>query len=117
MVTSLFLQLLVKDSWKAFRGESIEPKHLIFRKKRSSLLQLKTKLNVFLASNNTGVCDFTVKGSFFGLSWKVYSGNSNIVVAKIIKLGGIFSREKFIVNICPNIDCAFIVALIVSLPK
>ncbi|CAJ2675080.1 unnamed protein product [Trifolium pratense] len=117
LILHLQESLLVKDSWKAFRGESIEPKHLIFRKKRSSLLQLKTKLNVFSASNNTGVCDFTVKGSFFGLSWKVYSGNSNIVVAKIIKLGGIFSREKFIVNICPNIDCAFIVALIVSLPK
>jgi hypothetical protein len=83
MVTTLFLQLLVNNSWKAFRGESIEPKHLIFRKKRSSLLQLKTKLDVFLANNNTRVCDFTVKACFLGLSWKVCRGKSNIVVAKV----------------------------------
>jgi hypothetical protein len=83
MLTTLFLQLLVNNSWKAFRGESIEPKHLIFRKKRSSLLQLKTKLDVFLANNNTRVCDFTVKADFLGLSWKVCRGKSNIVVAKV----------------------------------
>ncbi|XP_068487156.1 protein LURP-one-related 15-like isoform X2 [Phaseolus vulgaris] len=34
------------DSWKAFRGQSAEPRDLIFRREKSSLFQLRTKLCV-----------------------------------------------------------------------
>ncbi|KAK7374024.1 hypothetical protein VNO80_07447 [Phaseolus coccineus] len=101
------------DSWKAFRGQSAESRDLIFRRERSSLFQLRTKSNVFLANNLTGVCDFKVKANWFGSSWDVYIGDSNILVAQINKkLGTIFSREKYTVTVCPNIDHAFIVTLI-----
>ncbi|ESW12158.1 hypothetical protein PHAVU_008G089200 [Phaseolus vulgaris] len=103
------------DSWKAFRGQSAESRDLIFRRERSSLFQLRTKLNVFLANNLTGVCDFKVKGNWFGSSWDVYIGDSNILVAQISKKRvPIFSREKYMVTVRPNIDHAFIVSLIVT---
>ncbi|ESW12159.1 hypothetical protein PHAVU_008G089300 [Phaseolus vulgaris] len=90
------------DNWKAFRGQSAESGDLIFRRERSSLFQLRTKLNV--------------KATWFGSSWDVYIGDSNILVAQINKkLGTIFSREKYMVTVSPNIDHAFIVALIVTL--
>ncbi|CAJ2675078.1 unnamed protein product [Trifolium pratense] len=108
--------LAADDSWKAYRGESSEPKDLIFTRKRSSLIQLRTKLNVFLANNNTEICDFTVKANLSGKSWNVHIGESNNVVAQINKKHGtMVSREKFMVTVYPNIDYAFIVALVVTL--
>lgn len=108
--------LAANDSWKAYRGESKEPNDLIFTRKRSSHFQLRTKLNVFLANNTTDVCDFKVKASLSGRSWVVSIGESDTIVAQINKkLGTIFSREKFMVTVCPNIDYAFMVALIVTL--
>lgn len=80
----MFMQLLAaNDSWEAFRGESKEPKDLIFTRKRSSLIQLRTKLNVFLANNTTQVCDYKVKASLSGHSWDVYIGDSDTVVAQV----------------------------------
>ncbi|TKY65733.1 LURP-one-related 15 [Spatholobus suberectus] len=108
--------LLSNNSWKAFRGRSTELRDLIFIRERSSLFQLRMKLNVFLANNTTEVCDFKVKATWFGHSWDVYIGESDTVVAQINKkLGTIFSREKYMVTVSPNIDYAFIMALIVTL--
>ncbi|CAJ2675079.1 unnamed protein product [Trifolium pratense] len=107
--------LAADDNWKAYRGESKEPKDLIFTRMPSEYMQIRTKLNVFLANNNE-VCDFTVKADFSGQSWKVLIGRSDNVIAQINrKPRALFSREKFMVTVCPNIDYAFIVALTVTL--
>lgn len=72
------------DRWQAFRGESTEEKDLIFQLKRSSLIQFKTKLDVFLAHNTKeDVCDFKVKGSWLERSCIVYAGESNTIVAQV----------------------------------
>lgn len=72
------------DRWEVFRGESTEPKDLIFSVKRSSIFQLKTKLDVFLANNTKEeVCDFKVKGSWFERSCVVYAGESLTIVAQV----------------------------------
>ncbi|XP_057435345.1 protein LURP-one-related 15-like isoform X2 [Lotus japonicus] len=108
--------LAASDCWEAFSGKSTEPKDLIFTRKRSSLFQLRTTLNVFLANNTTKVCDFKVKANLSARSWVVYIGESDTVAAKIKKkFGSVFSREKFMVTVSPNIDYAFIVGLIVTL--
>ncbi|KAB1209000.1 Protein LURP1 [Morella rubra] len=50
--------------WQVFRGNSIESKDLLFSARKSSMLQVKTKLHVFLANNTAeDVCDFKVKES------------------------------------------------------
>ncbi|CAN1276844.1 Protein LURP-one-related 15 [Linum perenne] len=73
--------------WKAYRGDSKDDKDLLFTVKKSSMLQLKTELAVFLAGNTKEeVPDFRVKGSFK-------------------------------VTIYPNVDYAFIVSLVVILDE
>ncbi|KAL4322115.1 hypothetical protein AHAS_Ahas14G0178200 [Arachis hypogaea] len=107
--------LLGTDKWKAFRGGSTSERDLIFTRERSSWFQLRTKLNVFLANNTSGVCDFKIKASFSERSWVVYIAESDMVAAQIKKkFGGIFRREKFIVTVSSNVDYAFIVALIIT---
>jgi len=44
---------------------------------------LWTKFDVFLKNNNTGVCDFTVKGNLLGGSLNVHIGKSDNVVAQV----------------------------------
>ncbi|TXG58923.1 hypothetical protein EZV62_016752 [Acer yangbiense] len=81
---------------------------------------LKTKLDVFLANNTKEeVCDFKVKGSWFERSCVVYAGESDTVVAQTHKKHTVQSiligKDKFMVTVFPNIDYAFIIALIVIL--
>ncbi|KAK1563500.1 hypothetical protein Q3G72_032930 [Acer saccharum] len=108
------------DRWQVFRGESTDSKDLIFTAKRSSMFQLKTKLDVFLANNTKEeVCDFKVKGSWFERSCVIYAGESDTVVAQMHKKHTVQSiligKDKFMVTVFPNIDYAFIIALIVIL--
>ncbi|KAG5069259.1 hypothetical protein AAZX31_01G118000 [Glycine max] len=110
------------DRWQIFRGESTEPKDLIFSVKRSSFFQLKTKLDVFLANNTKEeVCDFKVKGSWFERSCVVYAGESLNIVAQMHKKHTVqsivFGKDNFMVTVYPNIDYAFIVALILILDE
>ncbi|CAL0302591.1 unnamed protein product [Lupinus luteus] len=110
------------DRWQAYRGESTESKDLIFTLKRSSLIQFKAKLDVFLANNTKeDVCDFKVKGSWFERSCTVYAAESNNIVAQMHKKHSVQSiligKDNFMVTVYPNIDYAFIVALIVILDE
>ncbi|XP_045793243.1 protein LURP-one-related 10-like [Trifolium pratense] len=110
------------DTWKAYRGESTNSKDLIFTLKRSSLIQFKTKLDVFLASNKKqDVCDFKVKGSWFQRSCTVYAGESNNIVAQMHKKHTVknilIGKDHYMVTVYPNVDYAFIVALIVILDE
>ncbi|MBA0553740.1 hypothetical protein Golob_012891, partial [Gossypium lobatum] len=63
--------MTVHNRWQVFMGESTEEKDLIFTVKRSSMIQFKTKLHVFLATNpKKNVCDFRVEGMFVISEWK-----------------------------------------------
>ncbi|CAK8542069.1 unnamed protein product [Lathyrus sativus] len=120
-ITTLRRKILtMHDGWEAYRGESTNAKNLIFTLKRSSLIQFKTKLDVFLASNTKKhVCDFRIKGSWLKRSCKVYAGESNNIVAKMHKKHTVKSiligKDHFMVTVYPNVDYAFIVSLIVIL--
>ncbi|KDO63310.1 hypothetical protein CISIN_1g023131mg [Citrus sinensis] len=103
-----------------FRGASTDTKDLLFTVERSSVIQLKTTLNVYLASNTKqDVCDFKIKGSWTEKSCVVYAGESNTIVAQMHKkttVGSVLlNKDRFTVTVYPNIDYAFIVALIVIL--
>lgn len=82
----IYMQIMtVHDRWQVFRGESTDEKDLIFTVKRSSMIQFKTKLHVFLANNpKEDVCDFRVEGSWLERSCIVYSGeSSNTILAQV----------------------------------
>ncbi|KAB1221825.1 Protein LURP-one-related 15 [Morella rubra] len=79
--------------WQVFRGNNIDSNHLLFSARKSSMLQVKTKLHVFLAINTAeDVCDF-----------------------KMHKKSG--KSSKFMVRVHPNMDYAFVVAIILILDR
>lgn len=72
------------DRWYVYRGESKEPNDLLFTVKRSSMIQLKAKLHVFLANNTKEeVCDFRVEGSWSERTCVIYAGESPNIVARV----------------------------------
>ena len=72
------------DRWQVFRGGSTEQCDLLYTVKRSSMLQFKTKLDVFLSHNKEEKrCDFRVKGSWLERSCVVYAGESDAIVAQV----------------------------------
>ncbi|KAF5471474.1 hypothetical protein F2P56_008262 [Juglans regia] len=108
------------DRWYVYRGESKEPNDLLFTVKRSSMIQLKAKLHVFLANNTKEeVCDFKVEGTYSERSCVVYAGDSPNIVARMSKKttaqSVLIGKDNFSVTVYPNVDYAFIIALIVIL--
>lgn len=73
------------NRWEVFRGDSSNASDLLFTVKRSTLLQLRTELEVFLAGNNTAqqACDFKLKGSYFDRDCAFYLGDSNTMIAQV----------------------------------
>ncbi|KAI3674785.1 hypothetical protein L2E82_51900 [Cichorium intybus] len=112
--------LSVHNRWVVFRGESSDTKDIIFTAKQSSLIQFKTSLDVFLGYNEKeSACDFKVKGSWFDRSCTIYAGDTNTIVAQMHKKHTVQSialgKDTFSVTVYPNVDYAFIVALVVIL--
>ncbi|KAK9126781.1 hypothetical protein Scep_015627 [Stephania cephalantha] len=109
-----------REKWKVFKGDSKASADLLFSAQRSSFFQYKTKLNVFLASNTTeAITDFKVKGSWFERSCKIYNGNADTLIAqmhkKVTASTVLLGKDTFMVSVCPNVDYAFVVALVVIL--
>lgn len=110
--------------WNAFRGESSDPKDLMFTVKKSSIIQLfGTGLEVFLASNTSkDNPDFKIKGSYSESSCTIYAGDSTTVICQMRRQHNniqslMFGRDKFGVTIYPKVDVAFVVALVVILEE
>ncbi|KAL0450946.1 UNVERIFIED_CONTAM: protein LURP-one-related 15 [Sesamum latifolium] len=108
--------------WQVFRGESTDAKDLLFSVKKSSLIQLKTKLDVFMACNTReDVCDFKIEGSWFERSCVIYAGNSTNIIAQMHRKHSaqsiLLGKDTFGVTVYPNVDYAFIVALVVILEE
>ncbi|KAL3617401.1 hypothetical protein CASFOL_037722 [Castilleja foliolosa] len=108
--------------WQVFRGESTDSSNLLFSVRKSSIIQFKTKLDVFMASNTSeDVCDFRIDGSYYERSCVVYAGNTSNIIAQMHKKHNMQSillgRDTFGVTVYPNVDYAFITALIVILEE
>lgn len=111
------------DKWKVFRGDSTAANDLLFTVKKTSIFQLKTKLDVFLAGNTTAeqVCDFKIKGSYFERSCAFYRGNSNVLIAqmnrKFTLSNVLLGKDTYSVSVFPHVDYVFIAALVVILDE
>ncbi|KAG5107802.1 hypothetical protein JHK84_044709 [Glycine max] len=94
---------------KVFRGNSNGPSELLFSVKRSSIIPSgkMIRLDVFLENKRKGsMCDFRVIVRGSKNSCTIYAGESPTIVAKMENNGG------FKVLVYPNVDYAFIVALL-----
>ncbi|KAI0512027.1 hypothetical protein KFK09_012661 [Dendrobium nobile] len=108
--------------WQVYKGDSSNSADLLFSVKKSSLLQFKTELDVFVASNTAeSQCDFKVKGSFHERSCLIYLGDSTNVIARMHReytvKNIVLGKDAFGITIYPNVDYAFVVALIVILDE
>ncbi|KAI3997933.1 hypothetical protein MKX01_032548 [Papaver californicum] len=107
------------DTWKVYRGDSSNSKMLLFSVKRSKLLEFKTRLDVFLASNKAeDVCDFKI--NYSQKSCFIYQGNSNNnLIAEMHKNKNktvpVHGKDRFLATVYPNVDYAFVIALRVIL--
>ncbi|XP_021895206.1 protein LURP-one-related 15 [Carica papaya] len=106
--------------WQVFKGGSTDQKDLLFSAKKSSLIQLKTELFVFLAQNTSeSACDFKVKGSWLERACTIYLGDSNTIIGQMHKQHTVQSilldKDSFAVTVYPHVDYAFIVALVIIL--
>ncbi|XVE80797.1 hypothetical protein DITRI_Ditri15bG0009000 [Diplodiscus trichospermus] len=106
--------------WQVFRGESSSSNDLLFSVKKSSLIQFKTTLDVFLASN-TGESqpDFKIKGGWHESGCTIYAGDA--IIAQMHRKHSLQSivldADNYGVTAYPNVDYAFIVALVVILDE
>ncbi|CAI0423979.1 unnamed protein product [Linum tenue] len=108
--------------WLAYRGDSKDSKDLLFTVRKSSFLQMRTELDVFLAGNEKEeVPDFKIKGSFSESSCVIYLGNTNKIIAQMYRGHSmatfLFDTDDFRVTIYPNVDYAFIISLVVILDE
>nr|GLL24381.1 protein LURP-one-related 15-like [Ipomoea trifida] len=111
-----------RTGWKVYRGESKEEKDLIFSARTSSAFQFTTNLDVFLAGNTSEqICDYKMKTSYAQSTCDIYVKPSSTLIAEMKKkvtAGSIFlGKDNFMVTLQPNVDQAFIVALIVILEE
>ncbi|PKA51867.1 Protein LURP-one-related 15 [Apostasia shenzhenica] len=114
-------RLSAHRKWQVFRGESWEESALLFSVKKSSVIQHNTKLDVCLAANSGegGSPDFVVKGGHHERSATIYLGESDVVLARVTQehklKDKIMGKDVFGVSVYPNVDYAFIAAVVVVL--
>ncbi|KAB1224533.1 Protein LURP-one-related 15 [Morella rubra] len=115
----------VHARWKVFKGDSIDPKDLLFRSAKSSAIQLTTELNVFSANKEAEVdpldpeqvdYDFKIKETASRNNFAIYSGDSSTIVAKVKKLKSEESGNLK-VTIYPDMDSAIVTVIIVILDQ
>ncbi|CAN7069108.1 unnamed protein product [Brassica rapa subsp. trilocularis] len=102
------------DGWTVHRGEGSDPRELMFTVKRSHALQWRARLDVIFQSHYG---NFSVVGTYFDDSAKVY--HSNAVIAEVKEkttFGGFFKgKQDFMVRINAGVDYAFIISLLIIL--
>ncbi|KAK8691635.1 hypothetical protein V6N13_075136 [Hibiscus sabdariffa] len=104
-----------KNKWQIHQGESSEQNRLLCSVQQSDAIPIKNNMDVYLASNyKEEEPDFHVTGSFTSLSFKVWK--DNLIIAEVkhnYTWGSCKGKESFKVKVYPEVDYAFIVALIV----
>ncbi|KAM7276806.1 hypothetical protein ACFE04_018672 [Oxalis oulophora] len=112
--------LTKRHQWTCHLGESADNERLLFKVQRSSAIQLKSRLEVFLADNITKTqSDFHVVGCYTNLSFKVCQGKTILAeVSHNFKWGNLCrGKESFRVKVQPDVDYAFVVAMLVILEE
>ncbi|TVU39958.1 hypothetical protein EJB05_13402, partial [Eragrostis curvula] len=105
------------NRWDVFGGDSSNRCDLLFTARKSSVIQLRTHLDIFLATNTAQLtCDFKLKCSFNDRSWVLYRGTSSNDIAQVrrqyIVPSAVLGRRTFDLTVFPNVDYAFITALV-----
>ncbi|XP_011015951.1 PREDICTED: protein LURP-one-related 14-like [Populus euphratica] len=112
--------LTLWHKWKAHAGESTDDSSVLFTVKQSRPLQIKKAINVFLTpTSKKKEADFHISGSYTSLSFKLYEGRRLIAEVKHNFTLESFckGKERYKVKVYPEVDYAFVVALLVILDE
>ncbi|KAJ6982860.1 protein LURP-one-related 14-like [Populus alba x Populus x berolinensis] len=110
--------LTLWHKWKAHAGESTDDSNVLFTVKQSHPLQIKKAINVFLTANSKKKePDFHISGSYTSLSFKVYQGRRLIAEHNFTLESFCKGKERYKVKVYPEVDYAFVVALLVILDE
>ncbi|CAK7325948.1 unnamed protein product [Dovyalis caffra] len=113
--------LTLWHKWEAHASERTDGNNnALFTVKQSHPLQIKKEINIFLANNfKKKEPDFHITGAYTSLSFKVYEGRRLIAEVKHNFTLESFckGKEKYRVKVYPEVDYAFIVALLVILDE
>ncbi|XP_076940968.1 protein LURP-one-related 15-like [Bidens hawaiensis] len=98
--------------WKVFRGMSKADSDMIFSATKKNMFSKHTDVNVSLANKlRHDNCDFEIKGNWKKGKLDIYKRDSSTTkIAEIQKDWD--SQENFRVTIYPDVDYAFVAALI-----
>ncbi|TYI06694.1 hypothetical protein ES332_A10G176700v1 [Gossypium tomentosum] len=120
--------LSVHRRWRVFRGESDKSSDFLFSVRKSSLVHLKMRtkttmtktLDVFLASNTSeSLPDFKIKQGWRDSSCTIFAGNA--IIAQMQRKQNVKSlvinADNYGITAYPNVDYAFVVALVVILDE
>jgi len=110
----------INHKWEAFRGEKTDPARLLFSARTSSVLQLKTSVNVYMPYNTEEEqWNFKVKGDYLERSSVFYYGAQIIaeLSRKRSEANQLLDKDIFLVKVHPGIDYLFIVSLLVVLDE
>ncbi|KAH7286667.1 hypothetical protein KP509_32G017100 [Ceratopteris richardii] len=70
------------ERWEVCKGDDFDDDKLLFSVKKSSVIDFKTHLLVFLKENESEECpDFEVKGNFFDREVQIFHGDQ--VIAEV----------------------------------
>ncbi|KAA3480035.1 protein LURP-one-related 10-like [Gossypium australe] len=120
--------LSVHRRWRVFRGESDKSIDFLFSVRKSSLVHLKMRtkttmtktLDVFLASNTSeSQPDFKIKEGWRDSSCTIFAGDA--IIAQMQRKQNVKSlvinADNYGITAYPNVDYAFVVALVVILDE
>ncbi|KAH7286665.1 hypothetical protein KP509_32G017000 [Ceratopteris richardii] len=104
------------ERWEVAKGEHFDDDKILFSVKKSSMVQMKTHLKVFLKGNENDECpDFEVKGNFFEREAQIFHKDQLIAeVKRKYSVGNVLmDKHTFSVVIHPNVDQSFVVTLVI----
>ncbi|PWA84053.1 LURP1-like domain-containing protein [Artemisia annua] len=114
--------LSAHQRWNVFRGESKSDSDLIFTCKHKHISQwFKMQVNVFLANkcSSEDNYDFNIKGSWSDTNCTIHMQESSTPIAQMHKFqpkkNAKLAKGKYMITVNPNVDYAFVVALIAIL--
>ncbi|MCO5570643.1 hypothetical protein L7F22_024370 [Adiantum nelumboides] len=109
------------EKWEASLGDHFNEQTKRFRVQKAKAVQFKTHLEVFLAENQSDDSpDFIIKGNYFEREVQICrrdEGQIAEVTRKLSVANVLLDKHAFYVRVGPNVDQAFIVALVVIMDE
>ncbi|MCO5608560.1 hypothetical protein L7F22_062771 [Adiantum nelumboides] len=115
------LQLIsMHERWEVCEGEHFHDDALLFTVKKTSMMQFKTHLTVFLTGNdNDDAPDYEVKGNFMEREGQILHGRDLVaeLKRKFTAPNVMLDKHTFATWVAPMMDQAFVACLVIIMDR